>query len=339
MKKLQASKLGTKLVANKKIFGAVFAGIVAVAFAGGYWKSHHAPGKSTSAADTAKKEGEKSSKKDLATKESPKKDQDKESGEEIAESKEQAAEGSATEAEMADKAKAEKSDEAVAEPEHKSWFQTYVDAYQSAREKWGTISDALAQNERLTLENARLRLALESTKFDCGAKDAAARTQQITGRLDKETGARVARTWDTIAYRPPTNIVPNQLYTLGVSYFKGREDEKAAVIFTILTGMEDNDSFRNAKNWLMTGVAWYRLDNLKTADEYFQKVVQSAANADNNGYIAQARLWRAIVAERLGKHRNSQDLLRELVDYHPHSTEAAWVNSREANRATASDEE
>jgi tetratricopeptide (TPR) repeat protein len=102
--------------------------------------------------------------------------------------------------------------------------------------------------------------------------------------------------------------------------------------------LQDVDSYRNPKDYLLTGVAWYRIDNLEEADRYFAKaldVAPKAVGAAMLPYKAQARLWRAIVAERSGKRAKAQYWMRELVDHHPHSKEAQWVNSKEARRAVA----
>jgi hypothetical protein len=212
-------------------------------------------------------------------------------------------------------------------------LETYVQAYHDVQVKVDMIRTAVQDNERLRLENANLRLRAESLQFDCTNREAANRTRELELQLDKETGARVGRTLASIHYTAPTHLLPPQLYTLGVSYFKGREDEKAAVILTYLTGLEENDSFKTPKNYLMTGVTWYRLDNFELADQYFAKVLQAPESPENLSYHAQARLWRGLASERMNKHTKAQFWLRDLIDHHPHSTEAEWVNSREAERA------
>jgi hypothetical protein len=131
----------------------------------------------------------------------------------------------------------------------------------------------------------------------------------------------------------PTNLVPGQLYTLGISYFKAREDEKAAVIFTFLTGLDDSDVFKTPKNFLLTGIAWYRLDNFATADRYFDRALKAPEKAENLQTLAHARLWKALTASRINKHTQSQFWLTELIDHHPLSVEATWVNSRFGSRA------
>ena len=142
----------------------------------------------------------------------------------------------------------------------------------------------------------------------------------------------MGRTLASIYYRPPMHLLPPQLYTLALSYFKAGEDEKAGVILTFLTGLEENNAYKNSKNYLMTGISWYRLANYELADAYFDQALEMKEGTESLPYLAQARLWKGLSAEKLGKHSASQQWLRELVDYHPQSTEAAWVNSREVRR-------
>jgi tetratricopeptide (TPR) repeat protein len=193
-------------------------------------------------------------------------------------------------------------------------------------EKVAALGRAEHENERLRLENANLRSRLEAVQFDCRSRDTARATRDESVRLSKDTGSLVGRTLETIHYRPPTHLLPPQLYTLGVSYFKAQEDEKAAVILTYLTGLEENDAFKTARNYLMTGVAWYRVDNFALADTYFDKVLAQPETPENRAYMAQARLWRGMAAKRMNKTADSQKWLRELLDHHPHSMEAAWIN-------------
>lgn len=214
---------------------------------------------------------------------------------------------------------------------------TYTHAFESVQVKMVAISRAEQENERLRLENANLRLLSESTAFECRSKNAESRTHAAEFKLTKETGAKAGRSLAAIEYRPPHHLAPAQLYTLGVSYFKAREDEKSAVILTFLTGLEENATFKTPKNYLMTGVSWYRLENFELAEAYFQKVLEAGESSESAAYAAQARLWLGLLAEKTGHHVQAQSLLRQLVDHHPHSTEAEWVNSREVRRAPSSE--
>ncbi len=180
--------------------------------------------------------------------------------------------------------------------------------------------------ERLQLENANLRLKLEAVQLDCRIADATAHTKGVQSKLLSDTQTKIGRTLASISYKPPSHLFPHQLHTLGVSYFKSRDDEKAAVLFTFLTNLDDQPQFKTAKELLLTGVSWYRVDNFELADFYFDKVLTTATHVDNLKSHAQARLWKGLVAERIGKHQKAQALLREILDNHPSSAEARWVN-------------
>ena len=205
--------------------------------------------------------------------------------------------------------------------------ETYVAAWNSTEDKVSEVQRALDENERLRYENANLRLKLETAQFDCHEKEAVSQTKKIGAKIADEAGSRVARTLAGISYKPPGTLLPNQLYTLGVTYFKAREDEKAAVILSFLTNLEDNSFYQTSRNYLMAGVAWYRVDNFEMADVYFEKILKEPDQEANLQYQAQARLWKGLVAQHMGKEKDAQHWLRELVDHHPHSMEATWVNA------------
>jgi tetratricopeptide (TPR) repeat protein len=205
--------------------------------------------------------------------------------------------------------------------------------FESLQQKVDNLARALDENDRLKLENAHLKLRVEGLQFDCQQKHAEAKTRTYEHELDPATGTKVGRTLSSIAYRIPDQLAPDQLYVLGVGYLKAGENEKAASILTFLANLEDQETFKNPKNWLMTGVAWYRLDNFEAAEPYFDKVIQGAGHEEAfQTYHAQALLWKALINERLGKKTKAQFWLRELIDHHPYSREAAWVNARNARQ-------
>ncbi len=203
---------------------------------------------------------------------------------------------------------------------------TVQEAGESVQEKVEELSDAVYVRERLELENAQLRHWIEDEKFNCRTLAAERKTKEISMRLNEKTGALVGRTLASIDYRPPTHLLPNQLLTLAVSYFKAGESEKSAVIMTFLTGQEENDTYKTPKNYLLTGISWYRVDHFNLAQSYFDKILQEKPAKELLGYQAQARLWSALVSKRLGQASKSQEWLTKLLDHHPHSMEAAWVN-------------
>ncbi len=210
---------------------------------------------------------------------------------------------------------------------------TYKAAFESTQAKVAEVQRALDENEKLRYENTNLRMKLETVQYEYRQMQAAEVTAKNGGKASEQTGSRIGRTLASISYKPPESMLPNQLYALGVTYFKAHEDEKAAVIFSFLTGLEDNTAFQNAHNYLMTGVAWYRLDNYEAANTYFDKALKEPDLEMNLQFQAQARLWKGLIAQHQGKDVEAQYWLRDLLDHHPHSLEASWVNSKEAEHA------
>ena len=205
-------------------------------------------------------------------------------------------------------------------------FSPFMDAYESAQEKMDRLSKADQENTKLALENANLRFQLESLKLAGGEKGAKHETEEKGFKINQETGAKIGRTLASISYKPPAHLLPDQLYALGVSYFKAREDEKAAVIFTVLTNLEEVQTYKNPQNFLLTGVAWYRVDNFELANLYFDWALKSPEKDENLKLQAQARLWKGLSAERSKNHAESQHWLKDLLDHHPHAMESEWVN-------------
>jgi len=188
------------------------------------------------------------------------------------------------------------------------------------------IRKSAEENERLRLENMNLRVKLESLQYSHNAKAADKNTKEFELKLSKETGAKVGRSLSSINYQVPAKLFASQLYTLALAYVVAREDEKAVVLLTHLTGQEENGLYKNAKDYLLTGVAWFRIENFALADYYFDEVLKIPESETSIQQHAQARLWKGIVAEKLQKKFKAQFWLKELVDHHPNSQEAKWVN-------------
>ena len=201
-----------------------------------------------------------------------------------------------------------------------------VDAADQIQVKAKNLEELDRENERLRVENAHLRMEMEANHFTQGTEDSNQKTAELKESLRKETGSAVGRDLASIEYEVPHQLPPSQLYALAVSYFKAHEDEKAAVILNFLTELENTDIFRTPRNYLLTGISFYRIDQLSKAEAFFDRVLKSEPSEANLQTHAHARLWKALVAQRLGKHAKVQFWLTELVDHHPRSQEASWVN-------------
>ena len=168
-------------------------------------------------------------------------------------------------------------------------------------------------------------------EFSMQAKNAKTSTEKKELQLSKETGAKAGR---TLAASPISHreMSAAQLYTLGFPIPMHTRMERR-LIFTSLANMPETDTYRTPKHLIATGVAWYKVENYSLADTYFNEVLKKPETDSNLHYMAQARLWKALVARRLNKEMKAQYWLRELVDHHPHSPEAMWVNPTEVKNA------
>jgi tetratricopeptide (TPR) repeat protein len=221
----------------------------------------------------------------------------------------------------------------AAKVDHRGTFtklvDTYVGAWESTNEKVRAIYRAEEDNRRLKLENAYLRVMVESQKFSCRADESKKKTETVGKKLATAAGSKAARSLASIRYQFPENLLPEQLHTLGVSYFKAKDDEKSAVIFNFLLGLEDDASFRTADTYLMAGISLYRLENYKSAEEYFEKVDKiEKAGEDTAKAKRQASYWKALVADRLRDGRRAQKIILENLEKNPHTKEARWVNPK-----------
>jgi tetratricopeptide (TPR) repeat protein len=204
---------------------------------------------------------------------------------------------------------------------------TCTQAFESIQAKVDELRRADEENGRLRLENAHLRLLVESGRFERYAEHSEKMTHETELKLGQQTDSRVGRTLASIAYHAPTDLPPKELYGLGLSYFRARDDEKAAVILTFLTGLEDDDRFRTPPNLILTGIAWYRLEHFEKAEHYFDEALKVAhGKPDGESATRQGLLWKGLVAERIGKHEKSQAWLHEVLDQAPRSSEAALIN-------------
>lgn len=206
-------------------------------------------------------------------------------------------------------------------------FDTYADAWTSVNHKVVTLQQVEDENKKLKMENAYLRVMSESQKFTCRAEEAKKKTDTVGNKLATTAGSRAARSIPSIRYQFPENLLPEHLHALGVSYFKVKDDEKVAVIFSFLTEIEDGQAFRTAANYLMAGISFYRLDHFKNASDYFERI-SKMNDADEETLKAkrQATYWQALVAERMKNRGLAQKLILENLEKNPQTKEAHWVN-------------
>lgn len=217
----------------------------------------------------------------------------------------------------------------AAQPWFKDLSKRYVEAFQSIGTKLSRLRHDDEENARLRFENAQLALKVASGNFQCALKSAAQTTQAYELKLTKETGNRVGRTLASLNYHVPDHLSPVQLYSLGLNSLKAHDQEKTAVIFTSLTGLEGNESYKTVQNYMITGTAWYHLENYLLADFYFDEALKEPETPATLQFHAQSRLWKALIAKQLKNEEKSQQWLKNLIDHHPHAAEVGWINVSE----------
>lgn len=219
---------------------------------------------------------------------------------------------------------------------HPLSFKSVEGLIQGVNEVYQAIDHQVTQIQVLERENQRLRLEAEALKvqfqrlqFDFQRQNAERQTIQVENKLTQETGDKIGRTLLSMSYRPPVDLTPAQLFTLALTYLKGFEDEKAAVILSSLTHLENTDLYRTPEILLLTGMVWYRVNNLTMAEAYFDEVLRHKGESQSLPYFAQARLWKAVLAKQHDKEIKAQYWLNELLENHPHSAEVQWINPLE----------
>ncbi len=221
-------------------------------------------------------------------------------------------------------------------PEAHGLMGLVIQFFKGIQEKVDSIKTAEETSRRLQLENAHLRVMLETSRYACLSDEAKKQTEKVGAKLNAETGTKIGRTLASIPYQIPENMMPDALYTLGVSYFKARDSEKAVAILSFLADMQGDDTYKTPTNYLMTGISWFRLDNYKYADDYFSRVIDMKPTKENRPYKVQAKVWKALVADRQHDKSAAQAWLKRTLESHPQTKEARWINPQEGDRLPAS---
>ncbi len=221
-----------------------------------------------------------------------------------------------------------------------TWFKgTYAHAFHSVGDKLVELERSHSENAYLRLENLKLRSKLKADQFRKAASAADGETSELAEELEEEAGTPIARTLASIDYHAPISLPHHQMLALAADYFKKGDYERSVVLMHRLLGRQDRN-FRTPRNLLLTAVCWYHLDHLNHANRLLGELLKQPEERETLQYMAQGRLWKALTERKLDNKTESQKWLTELLDHHPHSIEASWINSREAKhghgRKTAS---
>ena len=196
--------------------------------------------------------------------------------------------------------------------------------------------DKLDEMRSLDLENQALgrKIALLEQKIVLNQvehveHEARRSTASVSERLHHEAGSELARVLKSIPYHAPENLLPNQLYTLGIEYFRKQEYEQAAVIFSQLIDLREDTSYQRPQTQLMCAIAWYHLKQFKLADRYLEQTKEKSEPSD--AIYRTALVWEALAAKNSGQTEKAQQRVIQIISRYPHSKEASWLNRAPAS--------
>lgn len=205
--------------------------------------------------------------------------------------------------------------------------------WQGFQEKLQTMRALNEENQSLRKQNAHLRVELESQKFLLSQEAQQRDFHHVADKLQKEVGSILGHLPASLPELAHVNFNSTQELVLGMTYFKAGDYERATAVLGRLH-WEVPDSFeKGIKLSLVKAVSWYQVGNYFLADRALEETLHvSQPTPAMLPYLAQARLWKALVAHRLKKKIKVQYWLQELIDHHPHSQEAQWINALPRSR-------
>lgn len=205
---------------------------------------------------------------------------------------------------------------------------TYVDYYNSFVHKVEELDQALQINEELTKKVLLLEKELETQRSLQAEAESKKLTSELTLKLKQEAGSELARVLGAIDYSPPVHLLPHQLYSLGLGYFRKEEYEKSAVIFTHLIELKEDRSYHRPEVRLLSGMSWYHLKHYKLAQKYIDTALE--VSVEDSALQRKLLVWKSLVLDAQGLRMDAQAVLTQLISKYPHSEEAAWVNRTNA---------
>lgn len=215
--------------------------------------------------------------------------------------------------------------------------QTYRDTFRSVLNKMGDLDQAAQLNHELTLKVQNLEKELETDRLQNLERKNQTITQELAQRLRAEAGSELARVFGSIDYRAPSHLLPHQLYTLGLAYFRKEEYEKSAIIFSQLVELKEDKSYQRSEVQLLTGISWYYLEHYRLAQKYMDQAFDRAPK--ESSLQRKVMVWKSMVLKARHLEQESQAMLTQLIARSPHSEEAQWINLGSRKPAQAHSED
>lgn len=217
-----------------------------------------------------------------------------------------------------------------------------IHAIDNVQKKAQELAESHAENEVLRKENQYLRLELGVDNNEKRSLASERKTKEIGLQLEKETGLKTGRVVETLKYKVPPNLLPQNLYLLGLTYLRDGKNEAAAAIFHFLMNGSDGKTYQTPTNFVLAAIAWFRVDHVDLAESYLDSVLKLSPDSGDEVMRLQAvsRMWMAAIEKKRGNEKLSKKWLHEILDFHPKSLEARWINGIETpGRSLAGEEE
>jgi len=201
----------------------------------------------------------------------------------------------------------------------------FFEAWKSFLLKMEKMNTLYEGYNHLKAENSELRLLLEKIRFEFISQRAFSMTKKKEKKLLLETGSKVGRVLASLTDSVPQDLFPQHLFGLGVHFFSIHEYEKAALIFSDLLYLKQD--FQKKPPYLFAAaVSWYQIENYFLADHYFDELLSQFTEKRWSSYQSQSLVWKALIAKKINQEKNSQILLKKLLDQFPSSLEVLWIN-------------
>jgi|GEM_PF-2074567 len=206
---------------------------------------------------------------------------------------------------------------------------TYKKHFFSFIDKLDEMRSLDLENQALGRKIALLEQEIVLNRVEHVEHEASRTTASVSERLQRKAGSELARVLKSISYHAPENLLPNQLYALGIEYFRKQEYEQAAVIFSQLIDLREDTSYQRSETQLMCAIAWYHLKQFKLADHYLAQTKEKSEPSD--AIYRTALVWEALAAKASGQTEKSQQRVIQIISRYPHSKEASWLNRAPAS--------
>jgi tetratricopeptide (TPR) repeat protein len=214
---------------------------------------------------------------------------------------------------------------------------TYRNHFFSSFDKFQDLAGLATENENLKAQLALIEKKQTLEDTDRTERDLASMNELLEKKVKEQGGSGEARLPQTLGYEVPPHLMPSQLYTLALAYFRKQEFEKTVGLLDHLFKLPDDRHYETSENYLLSGISWYHLKNYTIARAQIHEANQRSKVYDT--VHRQALIWDAMVEKSEGKNQVAQAKLLHFIGEYPHAIESTWINGgRAPARADSSHE-